>query len=341
MTKSLVLGIILYVFTSASVTLAEQPQTTLPLCLALELVDGSRIIGVPSINSVSAQTSYATVDIPLKTILSIMIDDDPEHATIELVNGDKLTAVLNLDPLELATIFGTASIGIEHIRALDVLLTGPATPDELKRGLVLQYSFDKDEDGKTTDLSDMNNHGTVSGARWTPNGKNGGAYEFDGTDDYMETIRALPDMESASFSAWLFISALESTERYIFMEGDTTGGSDMMLCLQSENHGLFRTKDNNDLIIPGSQVPVRQWFHIAAIADRENKRKQVWINGTNVNDITWHGTANVGHHFNLNIGCWGDGSGRRHFFKGKMDELRFFNRALSAGEIRQIYTSQK
>jgi hypothetical protein len=68
--------------------------------LTLDLVDGSRVIGAPSIKSVPVQTPYATMDIALEQIKSIKIEDDHEAAAFELQNGDKLKGVFNLGPLE-------------------------------------------------------------------------------------------------------------------------------------------------------------------------------------------------------------------------------------------------
>lgn len=92
--------------------------------LELELVDGSRIIGVPDIASVPVQTAYARMDIPLGQISAIEIGEDHETASFELRNGDKLKGGLALEPLMLETAFGRVSIGIEHIRELRVVMAG-------------------------------------------------------------------------------------------------------------------------------------------------------------------------------------------------------------------------
>jgi len=94
---------------------AEQEKAELGLYFSLDLVDGSRVIGVPSIKSISVQTSYAKMDIPLRRIAGIRIDDNHETASIDLRNGDKLTGVLTLEPLELDTIFGVISVRIDLI----------------------------------------------------------------------------------------------------------------------------------------------------------------------------------------------------------------------------------
>ncbi|MEI6150406.1 MAG: hypothetical protein WCS01_15000, partial [bacterium] len=61
------------------------------LRLELDLVDGSRLIGTPSLATVPVQTSYAKMDIPLTQIQTIKIGDDHETVTLNLRNGDTLT----------------------------------------------------------------------------------------------------------------------------------------------------------------------------------------------------------------------------------------------------------
>ncbi|MBT7067994.1 MAG: hypothetical protein HN919_16975 [Verrucomicrobia bacterium] len=99
-----------------------------PLRLAIDLVDGSRVIGVPTITSIPVQTSYAKMDVPLEKIMNIHIHDDHEMASIDLQNGDKLKGVLNLGPIKLETVFGWVSIGIEHMRECHVTVAGGVLP---------------------------------------------------------------------------------------------------------------------------------------------------------------------------------------------------------------------
>ena len=110
---------------SSDATPGPSTITVTPLRLAIDLVDGSHVIGVPRIKSIPVQTSYSKMDIPLTQIVSIKIHDDHEMASIDLKNGDKLKGVLDLMPLELETLFGKASIGIEHVQGFRIkTLTG-------------------------------------------------------------------------------------------------------------------------------------------------------------------------------------------------------------------------
>jgi hypothetical protein len=109
----------------------EEAQTNATLRLAIDLVDGSRLIGTPVITTVPVQTSYAKMDVPLTQITALKIGDDHETVILNLRNGDKLTGVISLKPIELKTVFGTVAVGIEHIQQLRVTLGGR------DRGLIL------------------------------------------------------------------------------------------------------------------------------------------------------------------------------------------------------------
>lgn len=105
---------------------------TQPLRLELDLADGSHIIGLPALVTVPVETPYAKMSIPLKQIASMSIGEDHETVTFDLQNGDKLKGVINLEPIRLDTIYGRASVGVEHIRQIVVVLDGV-----VQKGLVL------------------------------------------------------------------------------------------------------------------------------------------------------------------------------------------------------------
>jgi hypothetical protein len=101
--------------------------------LELYLIDGSRIIGVPKIDSVPLETSYAKISIPLAKIQSIKMNEDHETASLDLRDGDTLKGVVSLAPIKLETVFGSVKIGMEHIQKMEILLCGRAR----QNGLVL------------------------------------------------------------------------------------------------------------------------------------------------------------------------------------------------------------
>jgi len=318
----------------------EEPQ----LRLDLDLIDGSRVVGVPSIESIPVQTSYAKMDIQLKQILTIKIGDDHEKVAIDLRNGDKLKGAISLEPIKLETIFGKVKIGVEHIKGLRVALAGGGLSDELRKALVLYYPFDRDEGGKVQDQSVRENDGEVHGAKWISEGKVGGAFSFNGDGNTVDVRpNCLDNLGDVTLNFWVKADRSVAYDAMVFSHyvNDDNGldariaGYGMQVCV-----GLGGKGDS-----PGSSVlDYGRWTHVAAVLGGGGAR--LYINGqpAAVNPNCKWSFKDLGRSVASTIGrtfltrphnggpCW---------FKGELDEFMIFDRALSDSEVKQLYDAQK
>jgi hypothetical protein len=89
---------------------------------------------------VPLQTSYAKVNVPLEQILTISVKADHEAASITMKNADRLQALVDLETIQLATLFGKVTIDIGQIRQIRVMLDGG------KPGLILWNKMGSDEE---------------------------------------------------------------------------------------------------------------------------------------------------------------------------------------------------
>jgi hypothetical protein len=336
----------------AAIALCEPAWTGLdntnqPLRLELELVDGSRIIGTPGINMVPLQTSYAKMDVPLKQILTVRMGEDHETASVNLRNGDKLKGVISLSPITLETVFGKASINIEHIRDLRVMLSGGALPAGLTKGLVLYYSFDRDDGGKVTDKSGKGNHGTVRGAEWVSEGIAGGAMSFD-VKKYVDTGCNLSGMDEISVCGWARPSKAARSASVATQFGGPA----------SDNvWGLFAQNDNgNDLVPPhqsaatvltadgrrptavGKRTQIGQWTHLCFTFKR-NGQIVLYKDGVSVAQDTVGDSSLNKRDSTAKIGA--SLGGDAYWGVGLIDEVMIYDRALTETEVQQIFDTQK
>lgn len=309
-----------------------------PLTLAMDLVDGSHIIGVPNITSVSVQTPYAKIDVPLKQIQSIKIEDDHEKAFLVLQNGDHLTGVMDLAPIKLETCFGKVSIRTEHLQNIQVCLGGTLSTS-LQKGLILHYSFDKDGRGRVTDRSENANHGKVHGAKWAAKGKRSGAYEFDGRDDRISISNEQNldcDIEDDfTVCAWIeakqasgaIFSKSKSGIDYVFsLSIHTSGQASAFIHDAGPNIGAnIRSK---------TIVADTGWHHVCERHDSTSRTLTLWVDGVleaSMSTAELRSTSN-------NVGAYiGDREQGDSAFKGLIDEVMIFNRALSEREVKQLY----
>jgi hypothetical protein len=330
----------------------EEEKAEPQLRLELDLVDGSRIIGVPGIESVPVQTSYAKMEIPLKELFAIRMAADHETASLDLRNGDRLKGVMILKPVKLKTVFGNVSIGVEHIRGLRVKVIGMPLPEALSKKLVLSYSFDRDEGGTVRDASGKAGAGTVHGATWVADGVSGGAYDFDGKSSYISVAYdpasgLFPTTAPFSISAWFRIRASAPIQPTIVGTHMAGAGSGYMLCLDSSQNGRLRwmTVDGGQqghyLWSKGS-VNDGRWHHVVAAWD--GSRISLHLDGAlqgfqAAPELSYANRADfqIGHTDSI-----GGASGlSQYFFDGQIDEVMVFGGALSEDEVKLIHDIQK
>jgi len=218
----------------------------------------------------------------------------------------------------------------------------PGAMADLNEGLVAYYPFD----GNANDQSGNGNHGIVHGATltkdrfWTAEN----AYQFDGKDDYIK----IPYSESfniqdrISISVWIKASDVSNcSEGYgqaiiAHSPDQTSGGYNHWLYLCNTKIRLIVYEVESDSFIETSNVipSDNEWYNVVFISERGGDVK-VFVNG-----VVEIAKSNAGH------GFWAGGyitigdlrPNRNLMFKGKIDDIRIYNRALSNSEIQQLYT---
>lgn len=319
-------------------------QTMEQIRLDLDLTDGSRVIGVPTVTVIPIQTPYAKMDIPLRQIMTIEIGQDHEQASIALRNGDSLKGVINLGPVALDTLFGNVKIGIEIVKRARVLLSGGTLSDAVRRGLLLHYPFDTDTKDKVADVSGNGRDGIVKGARWTPKGKIGAACAFDGANSYISLPDASSlDMDSTSFTIGLYayFNVTDQQRHRIVDLNPVIAGYSGLLIQQYGNSLLFFASSSGtswDIAdgVPIGSITAGQWYCV--VVKRDGNTISTFLNDVAGGSVTsssslYHGT------YGFDIGRFGPGN--CEYFDGLLDEVMIFNRALSEKEVKQIYKVQK
>lgn len=314
-------------------------QTREQVRLDLDLIDGSRVIGVPVLTSVPVQTSYAKMDIPLRQIVSMEFTADYEKVSLALRNGDSLLGVVHLEAVSLDTLFGKVEIAIVSIKQARVLLSGGPLSAAVLRGRLLHYTFDNDTGERVADASGNGRDGVMRGARWTKDGKIGGACEVGRQVGYVET----PDQDVWSFSGdfsiclWVKLNSLPLGEQMI-VGHDDGGGERNKWAFEFHNGNITfhinnpRSQSYRIAAVPW-QPEVGRWYHLAV--RRRGTTYTIYVDGAAVSkdDNTLPiPAANAP----LTIG-----QAEGLFVEGTLDDLMIFNRALSSEEIQSVYDAGK
>ncbi|MFH1642595.1 MAG: LamG domain-containing protein, partial [Nanoarchaeota archaeon] len=191
---------------------------------------------------------------------------------------------------------------------------------------------------KTVDLSKFGNNGTMYGPIFNKTGRFGGALEFDGNDDYVE----IPSGTSATamtgdmtVSYWI---NLKSGGGNVVMSA-TTLPIDWKWSnrLNADGSGLFGLWIAGGWKIlslkTGSHPGTNTWFHFTYT--RAGSTGYIYINGILKNSTTQSGSMPTGQYIHLMKRA---DTGVQEV-KGTLDEVRIWNRSLSAAEIQILYMS--
>ena len=228
----------------------------------------------------------------------------------------------------------------------------PVTAETLGQGLVLHMTFDRDEtSGRVTDSSGQGNHGTASGVRWTPNGKQGGAYEFtaDGDEIVVSNNPSL-NPENLTLSAWIKTKDKTGDHywRRIFDKSYSQGYALSVAGNWKQNqwNGQVSMEMGPDghLLVAKSRVDDGQWHHVAMTFD--GSEELLYVDGQVQGELTWDQPGRPGAtDFNLVIGCNRSNVDKKEHdlgksFRGLIAEPMMWNRALSADEVTFLFESQ-
>jgi len=217
---------------------------------------------------------------------------------------------------------------------------GPELP-ELLQGY---WMFDEGTGTTVADSSGFGNHGTIMGAKWTASGKFGYALEFDGTDDYVEIngYKGVLGTQSRTLTAWVKTGADRHMD--IISWGNNSAGEQWLMSTtgvgsRSEPTGALRLDVSGGYITGSTRVTNDQWHHVAAVLEDDGSADvsdvTLSVDGepdplTKVVPQAIHTTIGT----NVKVGASSDGTDS--FFKGSIDSVRIYERAVSGTEIRDI-----
>jgi Concanavalin A-like lectin/glucanases superfamily len=250
------------------------------------------------------------------------------------------------------TVKGTSE-SLNHTVSLKLDVTAP-TPDptnSITSGLVGYWPFDEGTGLMTYDSSGNSNNGIlINKPIWTT-GKVGQALKFNvfanaSNDDVRQNAASVligksfdvPDLP-LTLTAW--INPVDFNDwRAIFSKRDSYDYWDMRFDIGlSMDSGAVYLTTAQDTVTFDYTPPTNAWTHIAVVATRTNTR--LYVNGQLVeeSDPVRLGTSERA---NTAIGGTGEGvGGDNDPFSGIIDEVRIYNRALSASEVQQVYAYAK
>ncbi len=204
-------------------------------------------------------------------------------------------------------------------------------------GLVAAYGFNEGSGPTVSDASGNGITGTNNGAVWTLGGKYGGALSYNGTSSYVDLGNppALQLTGSMTWSAWVKAAANPADDGQIVAKSDNTSGWQFKTSPDTGPHtfgvGVSGSASARTQRYSVTTRSLNVWYHVAGVYNAAARTLDIYVNGV-LDNGTLVGTipaAQVNSAVNVNIGRRTGG----FYFDGVIDEVRIYNRALSAAEI--------
>jgi glucose/arabinose dehydrogenase len=219
--------------------------------------------------------------------------------------------------------------------SIDVLVSNPPPTD-----LVAGYAFDEGAGASAADASGHGLSGTLlNGPAWAQ-GIYGGALSFDGADDYVDLSDppALRMTGSMTISAWINSSSFPFDDAAIVSRraADQTGFQlDTTVDQGPRGIGFKLTSSAgaNMMRYGATAMQANSWYHIAGVYDAAARTMNVYLNGV-LDNGALVGTITSSQQYSTEHVDIGRRAGSSGFeFAGRVDDVRIYNRALTALEI--------
>jgi hypothetical protein len=212
----------------------------------------------------------------------------------------------------------------------------------LSDGLVAYYPFN----GNANDESGNGNNGIVHGATLTTDrsGNANSAYSFNGVSNFLQMGNSLlpKGSKSRTLSVWVLTDLIFNSENSVptvLAYGSNSCDQQCAVRIFQNGNLFFNFWCEGDFSST-TKVPVNEWIHIVMIYDEYSALAKIYQNGVEVgsknltpNTVLSSNGLIVGRHNEFQSPTY-------WFFKGKIDDIRIYNRACSYSEIQELYKGQ-
>jgi len=177
--------------------------------------------------------------------------------------------------------------------------------------------------------------GTTLGA----NGKYGSCAVFNGSGYFQAGNNTIPSTYgggSFTISAWIKTSVGSGTQTIAgWRSGSGTPFAALMMSGSSVDFYGYTTGNVHTYSL-ASGYNDNAWHHVVGVRDAANNVNRLYVDGVYQNQTAMTGSVAVAAPFRI-----GSYNGTDSFFNGSIDEVSFWNKALSESEVRALYMMQQ
>ncbi len=215
-------------------------------------------------------------------------------------------------------------------------------------GLSSYWPMNENTGTNVTDITGNGLNATANNTSWQTTGKIGSALDFNGTTSVV-TTSATPwvnNMARFSISAWIYPRSLGEGNhgRIIGKSAGTDISSDgwMLNMTNDVVNGLAFTMDFNSthlsIVSDANAYALNSWTHVALTWDGTPAASSVklYVNGSQITTSYTNSGGGARADDSANVVMIGNNPANSRTFDGYLDEVRIYNRTLSAAEVQAL-----
>jgi|GEM_PF-2020450 len=207
---------------------------------------------------------------------------------------------------------------------------------DITTGLAGHWEFEDGNGSVAVDSSGNGNNATLrNGPAWITLGRIGQSLYFDGINDYV--LKTDPSWNfigsptnSFSVSAWFYPTTCVSLSG-IALAAEGSWSGDLRLAATT-NYWIIQLKPGTTHA-DGGFCSVNKWQHVTGVYNASETRLYIYYNGSLEDSKVLTNIDTSALNDRLNIGF------AQEYFNGLIDDVRVYSRALSAGDVMEIYNS--
>jgi len=234
---------------------------------------------------------------------------------------------------------GSSDTTIITVGALGTITTSDQT------GLVGHWPMDEGSGAVVYDASGNANDGTVQGSpTWQmgTNCKSGTCLSFNGSTDYITATdtASIDPVNAWTLSAWVNRSSTGAQHSIMEKYDWSSGKGNYLMRITSADKLIGEIVSGTSSASCGvttTTISSGSWYFLAVTFDNSSTTITCYVNGVSEASNTSVSITPASSDTTLKLACRGNDCGTK--LNGMLDDVRIYNRALSADEIKTLYES--
>ncbi|WP_254280601.1 LamG-like jellyroll fold domain-containing protein [Haloarcula marina] len=188
-------------------------------------------------------------------------------------------------------------------------------------------------DGSSATDATGDNDGTLNGGITTGvTGQIDSAFQFDGSDDYIDLGSQVASDLTNSSMTWATWIKTSGPSRQSILAANTSGyGNSILLFVYEDNLALF----DGEWRTTGVTVTDGAWHHVAMTHEPNDSDLSLFVDGARY-DLSLTSSLNSDDIMSIGQEYDGSSSTTSDFFDGKIDDVRFYDRALVQSAVESL-----